>query len=439
MEPKKYILLPNEVEGYVEAIEMFDIETVGSPRWLSQHKKIFKLSMQAVMNVMSEEEEIVKESLLLSSKTPILIHELILTEIWKKKVFPEIQKLQLPSSSHAHLYAVLFHEASIVTFLEAVMFHQEVTDSADDVLLDLIDYCHRNIPYLTERSPTSEKITRESIKSCNAEDLQKANNALAFEIGIKAVSILSCLAQNINNIPLCVLHRLLNVHDTPLLFVNLISEMPWERRLENGEVEAYIDGKWQKTDIHKVSKMEGQLWISLFKLLLDSECQKKYHFNEFRKEQVMKLKSKINEVIIDQIPILHEMLCFLEHLSVFAPPPAKSDIVIEQVSEIWDLLMKENKGKWKSIAKIQSQKVFSNTDEQCDAIIKELSATYDMDDLEAVLSVPSKCANCGSRAEKRCSQCRNEWYCCRQCQVAHWKRHKPACLLMVKQDTVVNI
>ncbi len=39
------------------------------------------------------------------------------------------------------------------------------------------------------------------------------------------------------------------------------------------------------------------------------------------------------------------------------------------------------------------------------------------------------CSNCGKEASKRCGRCNiaSEWYCGRQCQVAKWKSHKPAC------------
>ena len=38
-----------------------------------------------------------------------------------------------------------------------------------------------------------------------------------------------------------------------------------------------------------------------------------------------------------------------------------------------------------------------------------------------------RCVICGEVATKRCSRCRQEWYCRRQCQVEHWPRHKKAC------------
>eukprot|EP00831_Metopus_contortus_P062236 TRINITY_DN54282_c0_g1_i1.p2 TRINITY_DN54282_c0_g1~~TRINITY_DN54282_c0_g1_i1.p2 ORF type:complete len:108 (-),score=18.18 TRINITY_DN54282_c0_g1_i1:44-367(-) len=40
---------------------------------------------------------------------------------------------------------------------------------------------------------------------------------------------------------------------------------------------------------------------------------------------------------------------------------------------------------------------------------------------------PPKCGKCGKLAGQRCSRCKQEWYCSRECQVAAWKAHKPVC------------
>lgn len=60
----------------------------------------------------------------------------------------------------------------------------------------------------------------------------------------------------------------------------------------------------------------------------------------------------------------------------------------------------------------------------------QLASAYDLDSLENFISEPPKCALCGHPATKRCSRCQNEWYCRRECQVNHWKKHKPACNLI---------
>ena len=45
---------------------------------------------------------------------------------------------------------------------------------------------------------------------------------------------------------------------------------------------------------------------------------------------------------------------------------------------------------------------------------------YSSDVFEQFLEDP-KCANCGKVATQRCSKCKNQWYCSRECQVKQWK------------------
>jgi len=52
-----------------------------------------------------------------------------------------------------------------------------------------------------------------------------------------------------------------------------------------------------------------------------------------------------------------------------------------------------------------------------------------------------KCANCGKVATQRCSKCKNQWYCSRDCQVKQWKAHKALCEVISqnkKDDEVKN-
>jgi hypothetical protein len=65
--------------------------------------------------------------------------------------------------------------------------------------------------------------------------------------------------------------------------------------------------------------------------------------------------------------------------------------------------------------------------------------TYIADELKAALRVPAekrrRCAQCDkttSEKLQKCSACRKVYYCNRECQVAHWKRHKPACNVVVE-------
>jgi hypothetical protein len=54
--------------------------------------------------------------------------------------------------------------------------------------------------------------------------------------------------------------------------------------------------------------------------------------------------------------------------------------------------------------------------------------------LKAALRLPAEkrrcCAQCGTTTSEKlqkCSACKTVYYCNRECQVAHWKRHKPVC------------
>lgn len=59
-----------------------------------------------------------------------------------------------------------------------------------------------------------------------------------------------------------------------------------------GEVEKYINGSWQKIcaeDRFKITQLDGQVWISLYNLLLREDCQRKYEFNNFNKNELLKV------------------------------------------------------------------------------------------------------------------------------------------------------
>lgn len=64
--------------------------------------------------------------------------------------------------------------------------------------------------------------------------------------------------------------------------------------LIEGEVEKYINGRWQRIpgeDRLKMTKLDGQVWISLYNLLLKEDCQRKYDFNNYNKNQLLKVYS----------------------------------------------------------------------------------------------------------------------------------------------------
>ncbi|KAJ7998429.1 hypothetical protein DPEC_G00204840 [Dallia pectoralis] len=433
------VLFPGEAEGYVQNLETFALRDIGSPRWFKQHEYIEKLNMQAIFNASATEEEFIKEFLVSLGKIPTLVHEMILVELWKHNVFPILCQLQdFNPKSTFPLYIVIHHEATIVNLLETIMFHKESCEAAGDSVLDLVDYCHRKLTILASRTSSNDisttgKLTHSVSENLSSiQDLHGQNAALEFDISLKAVSVLRYITEHSDSIS--VINRMLCTHNLPCVLVQLIEHSPWSR-YSDGNMEKYINGKWQKIpreDRLKMTKLDGQVWIALYNLVLKEDCQKKYNFNNLNKNQLLKLRSFLTEVLIDQLPNLLELQRFLSHLSVSDPAPPRKDLILEQIPEMWNQIMRSNTGKWKAIAKYQVKEMFNPSEKDLRQQALRLAQTYNLDMMECLIPEKPKCGVCGAEAFKRCSRCQGEWYCRRECQVKHWPKHKVACQLMAE-------
>ncbi|XP_058646326.1 zinc finger MYND domain-containing protein 10 isoform X2 [Onychostoma macrolepis] len=362
------VLLHGEAEGYIQSLEKMSLRDIGSPRWFHQHEYIEKLNMQAILNASANQEEFIKDLFVSLGKIPTLVHSMILTEVWKHKVFPIICKLQdfNPKSTFL-LHMVIHHEATIINLLETIMYHKESSEAAGDSVLDLVDYCHRKLTLLAGRSvsgeiPTEDRITHAQMSdTASVQDLQRQSDMLEFEISIKALSVLCYITDHIESLGLSVLSRMLCTHNMPCVLVQLVENCPWNR----GTLEKYTEGKWRTVppeDQLKLSKHDGQVWMALLNLLLKPDCQRKYDFNSFNKTQLLKIQQPLKKI-----------------------------------------------SSWSRLAQ-----------------------TYNLDVMENLVPDKPKCGACGRTGAKRCSRCQGEWYCNRECQVKHWPKHKPACKLMAE-------
>uniref|UniRef100_A0A8C5J682 Zinc finger MYND domain-containing protein 10 n=1 Tax=Junco hyemalis TaxID=40217 RepID=A0A8C5J682_JUNHY len=470
-------LSPAEAEALVRALQGSELRDIGGQGWLRQHEYVEKLNMHGILSASAGQEQLLTELLVSHAKIPVLIGELISVEIWKHKVFPVLCRLQdFKPRSTFPIYVVLHHEASIINLLETVFFHkvrgsafpagkplgwnaagtelceplvavQEICESAEDSILDLIDYCHRKLTLLAARSTaapaaTSAGLPAEPLASPSSmQELQKQAEVMEFEISLKALSVLRFITDHLDSLPLSALTRMLNTHNLPCLLVELVEHCPWSC-WEAGKLKKFENGTWHVVppeEQGKMTKLDGQVWLALLNLLLSPECQRKYRCDGFNKSQLLKLRAFLTDVLIDQLPNLVEMQRFLSYLAVTDPAPPKKDLILEQVPVIWDHILKKNSGKWEAIAKHQVKHAFSPTDEELKLQARRWAQTYSLDILEALAPDKPRCRVCGAEAAKRCSRCRNEWYCSRACQVQHWQKHKPACDLMAKVPSVDDL
>ena len=142
------MLTPFEAEAYVEQLKTFAIKDIGNPQWLQQHQFLEKLNVQAHVNVQNETDEFVMEHLISYEKIPVLVHELLGIECWRQKVYPHLVDLDFCEKSTMTAYMVMYHEATVISLLEAILYHKESVEAAGDSVLDLSDYCFRQIGYL---------------------------------------------------------------------------------------------------------------------------------------------------------------------------------------------------------------------------------------------------------------------------------------------------
>lgn len=128
---------------------------------------------------------------------------------------------------------------------------------------------------------------------------------------------------------------------------------------QQGTWQKYQEGKWQEvdpTDLLRLTKHEGQPWLVLFNLMVllaaatvvlfvcvcvvavclcvfvsgcvsvclwacvclshaslllhtqcDAECRKRYHFHSARKTGVLRVRKYLNEILLDQLPVLADV------------------------------------------------------------------------------------------------------------------------------------
>ena len=100
--------------------------------------------------------------------------------------------------------AQLYHEATLVSLLEAVLYHEEACLAVGGATVDLIDYCMRAATFLTADPAAMHAVdaaavsARALVDMSGQEHLDHQTRTLAFDIAIKAVAILRYITDHLN-------------------------------------------------------------------------------------------------------------------------------------------------------------------------------------------------------------------------------------------------
>ncbi|KAG1676790.1 Zinc finger MYND domain-containing protein 10 [Nymphon striatum] len=387
-------------------------------KWFRQHERVEKLNMQAIYSASVDEHEFVNEYLVSMEKIPVLIHQLICLQIWKEKIFPHFKKGYLNISTAFPVHTALHGELTICNLLETVLYHEDTCESMGDSAIELVDcvcrVMHTFIAAHVEdesKGALGDTAENEYKKELDVDELVRIEKKIKFDVFVKCLSIIRYIIQHMITVNLSVTARIISVHDIPVTLAKIIQLRPWIRKsTEKGQI--YVEGQWKEMsqeDILIVSKIDGQVnprnrvvHVAVGGIVI-----------VIKKEDVpCELRSMLNTVIIQQLPVLEEFRRFLEQLSISEPAPTKPLLILEQVPVFYEgMLKKYSQKQWKEIAEHHIKTFLSASKEKILHQAKMLAEVYNPEDLEALISTMPKCAVCGEDAPKRCSRCKNEWYC----------------------------
>eukprot|EP00939_MAST-03C_sp_MAST-3C-sp1_P000865 g865.t1 len=425
------IVSPKEAERMVESLSKFSIAKVGSAKWIRQHGVLSKLNLQAHQSVASKTDNFVLESFVTFDKVSLLIHELLVAEIWSKRVFPLVKdELNKRRDGSIRAYFILYQQAVLVNILEIILYHDYVAESAGNDLVDLVDFCARQVTYLNGRAHGRNRGKTELNAPLDGGDgIKRQADDIAFRVAVSSVAVLRYLTEHVTKLPLCVMSRILDTHDVCIAAIPLIENPPWTRRrrrkiaaplkgmkspthsLSSGSEhekkeltkkekktkmvwEKYGDsGRWEEVrpeNLLRLTKNEAQVWLILYNLLCEGKCRKAYPFTSHRKDSILRVRKYINEVLLDQLPVLSHVQRYLDELSIMEVPASantQSRFLLEQVASTRDAILKDCRDGFEKVGTASLEQVFGKESDPASLdALKEIAAMYGDDAVMSVFS-----------------------------------------------------
>jgi len=304
---------------------------------MQQHDIVVKLNLQAHHNATSHQDEFVMESLVSHDQLKTLVADLLAAEVWKEHVWPRIQEFVANKVDSVTSYTLLYHEAAVANLLEICLFNTSALDALDeDYLIELVDWCHRKMLYLTGSKGQEDKEFRlldakAMMAQTPSQELEEKDRGLRHACAMCSLTILRYVTDHAKSLPLGLLTRMVSTLDVPMLLVALIDNPPWERR-RDAVLERLVGNKWaevQGADIAAVTQNAAQVWLALNNVVVDERFRHRYDWDDRRKETLQKAKRQMNEVLFDQLPPLKDLQRVIEEVALGLSQP-KQDAGIAQ-------------------------------------------------------------------------------------------------------------
>uniref|UniRef100_A0A1B6D126 MYND-type domain-containing protein n=1 Tax=Clastoptera arizonana TaxID=38151 RepID=A0A1B6D126_9HEMI len=429
------ILCLEEIDVYTSYFKESKIKEVGNLSWFKNHEHLHRLFQQAVLEVSDGREEKVKESLLIHGKIKNLVCEAICISVWRELLLPKIISQDNTIEDVFPLYTVMYQETIALGLLQTVLFHPDSTNSLGDSAMDLIDYCHDSIISLIKR-PLTKAMPKEDIKNeLNLEEeLDYYGSLISLDVAMRSVCIIRYISENFKELPVGIISKFYNKYDFPAILTKLLETKPWFSVNKNGNKYIFSDSRWitvKEFDEEEIPKVEAQVWLCLRHIILDTNFLKYYELNDFKQREICKLLGCLHDSVLEQISPLTELKYFLSQLSVTnvsSQQSQRAPLILEVEADYRNILLAYTHSNLKKLVNKQAAAFSGLDNNQLQEIAKSLATAYNS--LDMIDPEVAKCANCGNPAPKRCSRCKSEWYCGRECQVNRWNKHRPTCDLL---------
>jgi len=335
----------------------------------------------------------VLEAFVLHEKIPLLIRELIACELWKQNALP-LMRDWLNKNNSIKGYLLIYQEAVLANLLEALLFHKDGCDAAGDLVVELADYCHRKLVWLLNVTPPDrpkdkDALKKQLLKESEEDYLLAQERTVAMSCATCTLSIVRFLTDHLASLPLAVTARILDTYDILMLLGPLLELKPWQAQSADGEMRRFANGTWARvsdSEKSKTSKCEIQGWLAVYNLVCDPAVRRRYQFNSFRKNALLRLRGLLHETLVDQVPVLVELQRALDEMTLSEAPNAaegKPAYVLEQLPELRDSLSKGIS--WRKVADEQLSDSLNDSEEEKRATAQMLAGVFDMDGMDELI------------------------------------------------------
>ena len=236
-----------------------------------------------------------------------------------------------------------------------------------------------------------------------------------YQTAVNATSLARYLCEHFDSFPISIQSRMINTHDYLMIFIPLIDEPPWTRRRSKSIIkrnessttsssspsseimtsteevlvwEKYVNQEWREispSELLQITQCEAQCWIAVFYLTCgNAKCHEQYGLNTYRKEQILRIRKFLNEYMTDQIPVLVDVIRYMEELSLMSVPDYNGNsntgfgtMLMEQVDQVREHVLDGCADDWKNVFKQQFDMIFSNVNDGNDEDLRLISNIYD--------------------------------------------------------------